>query len=69
MQLDIKRDQLMLIWSDVGEALEIMAGFEKNKTKPADVRKRAKTGLHHLTRANKMLTKLAGMKKTRRVSS
>jgi hypothetical protein len=62
MKIEIEKNELLLLWSDVNESLEIMKALEKNEIKKPDLMPALKNGSLRLARVLKKLDKYSGMK-------
>jgi len=60
MKLEIEKEQLLPIWHDVIESLEIMRAFQNGEIKKEELKIRAKDGSRRLARARRLLDKLIG---------
>ena len=61
MNENINREDLLPVWADVNESLEIMRGFERGEIKKSDAKKIARQGSRYLTRARRTLGKIVNL--------
>jgi hypothetical protein len=60
MKLDIEKEDLLPIWHDVIESLDIMRAFKNGEVPKAGAKRLSSDGCRRLTRARNKLDKLIG---------
>jgi hypothetical protein len=61
MKLDIEKEDLLPIWHDVIESLDIVRAFKNNEVPKSGAKKLSTNACRKLTRARDKLSKLTGL--------
>jgi hypothetical protein len=60
MKFDVKKEDLLPIWHDIVESLDIMRAFKNGEVRKEDFKKLSGNGCRKLTRARDSLSKITG---------